>query len=385
MIDLALLQAIFFGLRGSGDLPAGEPLLDKHLVSTIDWIKRAHTVTNVGGISKGYNLLKGCWAPAYPETSGYSIPTLLNVAAVLRRSDLRTLSLYLSNYLLESTTPEGGVAHWGANSSSVPIVFDTGQVIFGWLAAYDASGDERFLNAAKKSGDWLVAIQDPDGFWKKNQHMDVDKVIDTRVSWALLELFERTDREIYKQAAVNNLNWAIQQQDPDGWFNKCAFLEGEDPLTHTIAYTAVGLVESGILLGEDSYLEAAGRTADALLMHQHRDGGLSSTFASGWLETSRSSCLTGNCQVGILWLRFYGLTGDKAYLEAARKAIVYVVRTQNLETSNPNVRGAIAGSYPIYGKYERFKYPNWAAKFFVDALLRLEEIDRRAKLVRYLG
>jgi len=33
------------------------------------------------------------------------------------------------------------------------------------------------------------------------------------------------------------------------------------------------------------------------------------------------------------------------------------------------VRGAIAGSYPLWGRYLRWRYPNWAAKFFLDALL----------------
>jgi hypothetical protein len=33
------------------------------------------------------------------------------------------------------------------------------------------------------------------------------------------------------------------------------------------------------------------------------------------------------------------------------------------------VRGGIAGSLPIWGDYSRFEYPNWAAKFFADALL----------------
>ena len=32
------------------------------------------------------------------------------------------------------------------------------------------------------------------------------------------------------------------------------------------------------------------------------------------------------------------------------------------------VRGAIAGSHPIWGRYSRFEFPNWAAKFFVDAV-----------------
>jgi hypothetical protein len=34
-----------------------------------------------------------------------------------------------------------------------------------------------------------------------------------------------------------------------------------------------------------------------------------------------------------------------------------------------NVRGALPGSYPIWGKYEPFAFPNWATKFFADALM----------------
>lgn len=97
------------------------------------------------------------------------------------------------------------MVHWGVNSRKYPIVYDTGQVIFGWLAAYDASGDERFLCAAKKSGDWLVSIQYPLGSWKKHQHLGVEKIIDTRVAWALLELYKHTNRNYYRQVAVNNL------------------------------------------------------------------------------------------------------------------------------------------------------------------------------------
>ena len=76
--------------------------------------------------------------------------------------------------------------------------------------------------------------------------------------------------------------------------------------------------------------------------------------------------------MALIWLRLYNLSGDRAYLEGARRAVEFVAGTQNLRTSNRNVRGAIAGSWPIYGHYERLKYPNWAVKFFIDALLALE-------------
>jgi len=374
MVGLLLLRGILVGLHAPRALSTDGFQAEQRLSAAIHWIEYAHAAMGDGGISKGFDLLRNRWAPSYPETTGYTIPTLLNAAVTLERPELRALALSLADYLLKSTTPEGGVGHW-ASLRPYPIVFDTGQVLFGWLAAFDASGDERYLGAAMRAGDWLVSVQDSSGSWKGHQHLGVEKVIDTRVAWALLELYCYTHQDSYRQAAVRNLEWAKQQQDTDGWFQRCAFVEGEDPSTHTLAYTVEGLFECGCLLNEVRHIKAAQLTADALLIRQHSDGRLASTYCSTWRETSRSSCLTGNCQMSCLWLRFYNLSGDIRYLDGARKAITFVAATQDLRTSNANIRGAIAGSYPIYGRYERFKYPNWAAKFFIDALLALQEVE----------
>jgi len=381
---LMLPQGILVGLRGPGTLPAGGLQVEQHVDAAIDWIRLAHAMSGDGGISKGYDALRGRWSPSYPETTGYTIPTLLNAAVALDHPELRAMAFSLADYLLNIMTTEGGVAHW-ASSRPYPIVFDTGQAMFGWLAAFDASSDERYLRAAMRAGDWLVSAQDSLGSWRNYQHLGVEKVIDTRVAWALLELYRHTHQDAYQRAAVRNLEWAEQQQDADGWFRHCAFVEGEDPFTHTLAYTAEGLFECGCLLNEVHFIEAARLTADALLARQYPGGRLAGIYGSGWRETSRSSCLAGNCQVSRLWLRFYEISGNRAYYVAAKKIITFVARTQNLKTSNPNIRGAIAGSHPIYGRYERFKYPNWAAKFFIDALLTLDKVENGDNLLSYVG
>jgi hypothetical protein len=79
--------------------------------------------------------------------------------------------------------------------------------------------------------------------------------------------------------------------------------------------------------------------------------------------------------MALIWLRFYGLSDDVRYLDAARRAIAFVAATQNLQTYHEGIRGAIAGSFPLYGRYERLKFPNWAAKFFIDALLSLQKAE----------
>jgi uncharacterized protein YyaL (SSP411 family) len=356
----------------------------ERLIGAIEWIRHAHAMAGDGGISKGYDLLRRRWAPSYPETTGYTIPTLLNAAAVLNRPELRALALSLADHLLSRATPEGGVAHW-VSSNPDPVVFDTGQVVFGWLAAFDAEGRGDYLQAATRAGDWLVSIQDASGSWKRHQFLGVEKVIDTRVAWALLELHRRTGNDACRMSAARNLAWARRQQDADGWFRRCAFTEKDDPYTHTLAYTAEGLLECGRLLDDAECVEAARRTADALLGRQRPDGSLAGTYGPRWRETSRSSCLTGNCQVGRLWLRIQETCGGRSYLEAARRAIAFVAGSQRLKAANPHVRGGIAGSRPIYGGYERFKYPNWAAKFFIDALLHLERLDRGSPAAYHVG
>jgi hypothetical protein len=35
---------------------------------------------------------------------------------------------------------------------------------------------------------------------------------------------------------------------------------------------------------------------------------------------------------------------------------------------NKDLYGALAGSAPLWGDYMRFRYPNWAPKFFLDAM-----------------
>ena len=47
---------------------------------------------------------------------------------------------------------------------------------------------------------------------------------------------------------------------------------------------------------------------------------------------------------------------------------------QSLNSVNPGIRGAIPESFPCWGKYNPFSFPNWAAKYFIDALILKHKI-----------
>jgi hypothetical protein len=130
-----------------------------------------------------------------------------------------------------------------------------------------------------------------------------------------------------------------------------------------------GLIESARLANEPAWFAAARRTADALLEQYESRGFMPGDFDERWHTTSLYSCLTGDAQIAGVWLQIYGRTGEPRYLAAARRLNDYVKGTQRLRALNRGIRGGVKGSQPIWGRYTRFAYLNWAAKFLADSLM----------------
>ncbi|MFL6663700.1 MAG: hypothetical protein ACJ8G7_16130 [Rhizobacter sp.] len=356
--------------RRPGRSAIASPL--EHLLAAERWLCRAHDVSSNGGVSYGYTLRRG-WGPSYPETSGYIAPTFFRLA---RQRDPAYLdrARRVVQWLLTVQNPDGSIPN--PRYGQQGIVFDTGQVLFGLVCGYEALGDPALLAGARKAANWLVAIADPQRRWTRNEHLGTPHVYNTRTAWALLRMNELEFDPAREAVARSNLDWAIEEQLASGFYEHCAFQPGRPPFTHTIAYTTRGLLECGLLLDEPRFLEAAVRCADATLLHLREDGFLPSTIAPDGRAAASSCCLTGNCQFAIIWTRLAAVCGSSRYRDAAARALSYVMSTQDLQTGDNNVRGAIKGSQPIWGKYAPMSFPNWAAKFFIDAMVLQQELER---------
>jgi hypothetical protein len=77
--------------------------------------------------------------------------------------------------------------------------------------------------------------------------------------------------------------------------------------------------------------------------------------------------VTGIAQLAGIWLRLYELTGELGFREGALDALDLAASRQSRVDWGP-VRGAVPGSFPVYGRYAPLQYPNWATKFLVDSL-----------------
>ena len=351
-----------------------------HMDATMKWLFRAQDVTGCGGVSAGYSLREG-WLPPYPETTGYIIPTFFDYANLTHQEEAYTRAVRMADWEIHVQLPGGAIQaglYRGNGGDRGPAVFNTGQVIFGWCRSFAETKDDRYLAAATRAGDWLVSVQDPDGAWRQREQETetVAHAYNVRTAWSLLELYKLAPDERYKKAACLNLEWTLDQQQENGWFNHNAFFLSDAkwnvPFTHTIAYVLEGLLGAWLSLKEPRYLQAVQKTAERLMRIFELRRFLAGEFDSAWKSTATYTCLTGDAQIAGVWLRLYEVTCDTRFLNAALKLNDMVKATHSLHSVHGGVRGGVKGSQPIFGRYTPFIFVNWGAKFLADSLM-LEE------------
>jgi hypothetical protein len=358
--------------------PVADP--DRGLQAAAEWLARAQDAAGCDGVSAFYDAARGVWAGAYPETTGYIIPTLLRYAALSGQDGYRERAIRMAIWESEIQLADGGVRAGTMDATKVaPTIFNTGQVLFGWEAAWQATQDPRFRDSLVRAADWLVAAQDPDGAWRRFASPFAEHALNTyntRVAFGLALAGRTLDRPDYIASAVRNVEWALTQMHPNGWLENNDLQDNAHPLTHTIAYATRGILEVGLIAGNSAFMDAATRIAWAVANAQRRDGALPGRLDARWRPAVRWSCVTGNAQMAIIWQRLARETGDSAWTSAAGRANRFNLSVQDLATDDEGARGGIPGSHPLKGGYMKHRYPNWAAKFFMDALM-LEQEGRR--------
>ncbi len=317
------------------------------------------------------------WGNAYPETTGYIIPTMFDYSFFANDDDCRKRAIVMSDFLLDVQLKDGSFRLGFHPSDLDSEVFDTGQCLDGLIRCYKETEDNQYLDSAIRAADWILSVQDEDGAWRKYSFRGVPHTYYTRVALPLLKLYELNGNPKYKEAAAKNVDWAVANSNEVGWYDNCAFEPHlmSHPTTHVIGYTAEGILECGVILKNNELVEKARVTLDSLMRKLDTERLLKGTYDQLWGSDDKYSCLTGDAQIAGLWLRLYELTKKQKYYDAAVKLNNYLKSTQYVEHWCKGIEGGIKGSQPIYGKYLPYAFVNWAAKFFVDSLMRQRTIE----------
>src|SRR2546422_3272455 len=146
-----------------------------------------------------YTTLFRSWQPSYPETTGYIIPTLYAAARRLGRAELAARAEAAARWEIEIQLPSGAVRSGVIGEPESPAVFNTGQVLLGWLAAFEETAQGIFADAARRAACYLVTTLDSDGHWRNgnSRFARADATLyNTRAAWALAEAGARDRKSV---------------------------------------------------------------------------------------------------------------------------------------------------------------------------------------------
>jgi len=347
----------------------------EHLKAVFEWLCLAQDINHDGGVAGLYRLDTG-WTASYPETTGYIIPTFFNYYRYTGNDKYKDRAIAMSDWVVSIQMNNGAFQGELIDVLPKPEVFNTGQVLGGLIRAYEETKNNKYIDSAIRAGDWLVNIQNDDGAWRQYTYGDLPRTYHSRIAWFLLELYKYTKDNKYLQSSLRQLNWSLSHQQDNGFFDNCAFDDVSPPFIHTISYAVEGFLESGIILNQSKYINAARRVANVLLNIFEENGFLAGHYNNGWTSNAQYTCLTGNAQISFVWLRFYEITKEIRYLNAAIKMNNHLKSLQDLNNNNKGIKGGIKGSHPIWGNYMSYRYTNWAAKFFADTLMLEDKIKQ---------
>lgn len=311
------------------------------------------------------------WSRGYPEVTGYNLHTLLEYYTLTGDTSAYEHAICMADWELTVQLDCGAYRSGYVGSPHGPVTFNTGQVLQGLVKAFLVTGQGTYMDAARRAANWLLEVQDPDGAWRKCVYLGEFRVTDTRVAYPLLEMWQASGDDRYREAAVRNLRYVATLQSGNGWLPLCDISLDliDQPLTHTLAYTCEGFHKSGAILKDDLFIQAARLTADGMLRRFEIDGVLYGRYNSDWQGTVPWTCLTGCAQTSEIWSLLAMRFKEARYLRAALRMNDYLCACQDVSERDPAMRGAISGSEPLGGDYQPYTFPSWVTKYFCDALM----------------
>ncbi len=307
-------------LKDPSVVPACGGVTHRHLEAALDWLNQHSSPQGLLEHNKSNRV--------YPEVTGYTIPTLLHIGE-------RSLARFWGKALVDLQLPCGALP---APGSQLPYVFDTGQVVRGWLALHPLLPE--LSEPIRRACDWLLECQDRSGrlttpdqsYWSTQDGRGVPEAVHLYCLGPLLEAGALLGVPAYVQAANRATESYLEDMSVTSWHS----------LSHFLGYIIEALIEL-------DRPELANNLLDQVERQQRHDGAIPAYPGESW------TCSTGTAQLALSAYRL-------GRCSMADRAMANLC-DQQTET------GGFLGSWGRRATYFVDREIAWAAKYFIDAAL----------------
>ena len=333
---------------------------------------------NKEGGSAAYRWPLFGWADPYPETTGYLIPTLLALGSEFEERRFEVGAASAADWLLRIQLECGAwpAGQFRRGRRNPPSIFNTGQVITGMVAMFEATESSIYLDSASRAAQWMGDQVLAEGLWPGGDYGgELMPSYYSHAASPMLKVWQHTGATAVRSSAEAVLDAIALRGNDNGTFDHWGFQAKSMAPTHTIAYTLKGFLEAYQVTGKEIWLKKALLGVEHLVRKtEFTSGRLPGSFDQSWNAGTQTVCLTGNAQIALCALALDEREEDLRLVNASMKLMDVVLRAKNVLLGS-----GVGGSHPLWGPYMRFRYPNWSAKYTVDALLVLVNRIRRER------
>jgi hypothetical protein len=336
----------------------------------LGWLIRSIDATERKGSSHIFSRWRypvSGWHLGYPETTGYIIETLLDYHPYFPALQLEDYAFECGNWLLTQQLADGSFPALLAGSQT-PSFFNSGMIAFGLVRLQERKFDEIREDALANLAIWAgKQLINPVQFAERSASYY------SRAIWGFTLLSRYLKDELLEQMLKAIALKLSEKIKDNGAVLAWGFNAKDRAFTHTIAYSWRGFLELADLWQKNDWIENCKVFLQKLESELIKSPFLAGDYDTDWDGNYQYRCVTGQAQCSLIAFRMFDITGENKYSELGNKLMKAILRDQKEGKFDPQLKGAIPGSVPLWGPYMRGKYPNWAVKFYLDGLKKIRE------------
>jgi hypothetical protein len=342
----------------------------------LNWLQTSHEAVGRCGFSIGFDIRRG-WLAPYAETTGYIVPTMLRVSKYAGLPDIEEIAIRSAEWLLGIQQPDGSFPDYRGRARAYrerpPVVFNTAQDVFGLTSCFAWTGEERYLEAATRAGQWLAKQMNVKGYWDNPGFGDgPSRSYYSRVTWPMAIIAKCTGNQAMLDVAQKGAAYIAAKARSDGWIAEWDFKPNQAAYTHTMAYTIEGLLEQSEVTDDPDLRRVGVHALEAVANVFSLNQSLAGAYWEGWKGDHSYICGPGHCQFAILFMQYSRLAQNPdTWTTIGNKLLATALSSKLRYRFLPSgLRGAVPASSPmILGRYEQWLVPNWGQKYAIDAVL----------------
>ncbi len=224
---------------------------------------------------------------------------------------------------------------------------------WAWVPLYEYTGEKKYLDitahhcqvADELLKEWIIIPH--------NYHFDEQRWGDWTIDETgfgvegYAEIFRITPEKAYQDGGRIYIDRHLDLfERPDGLWNRHysftdSIITPTGHITRSLGWAMEGLLAAHRLLPEEGYLDKAKKMAKHLLDFQRPEGYWTFSFSKPVPEVGISE--KGTALWSYLLYELYAATGEKVYLDAARKALKWCMSVQ-YDGSDPEAFGSVVGN-----------------------------------------